>query len=250
MASRDFNSFMDSYISDIRSNKPKQSVHKRVEEEHEKVPEGVSTSSVYVIKRPKTFWEKIVEVFTGTEEEDFEQRRTKSASKNEDEFDQEYEQLEKEDTRKGIWHRLTQLFATNVNDTYQEIDDAEREEHRISSSRERPQKKSVHVQSRANNNIYAREEGTSIWQNFLRFFGMDIQEEENDEEEVVPAEKDEDMEKLVDMKEDLKQVAIIATAAFKKLPKEQFELFKNSSDFAQFKKILGKHNIIKQKENP
>lgn len=238
---------MDSYIDTIRTNKPKgQITSKKTDQEEERVPKGVNASSIYIIKKPKTFWEKIVETFTGTEEEDFESRKSKKPAEDEDEFEEESEQLEQEEKKKGLWHRFTQLFATNVNEAYSDIDEVEQIEHK----QENQQKKAV-TQEKKDQDIYAEEQKKSVWENILQFFGMSAEEEGDEDpegEQIEQMKRDAEIEKLVEMKEDLKQIAIIATATFKKLPKEQFEMFKKSSDFAQFKKILSKHNIIKQKE--
>jgi len=80
------------------------------------------------------------------------------------------------------------------------------------------------------------------------FFGLEDSSAKEDEtvETMAPIE-DPSMQKMIELKEDLKQVAVIATGILPKLPKDEFQAFKNSEEFARFKAILKKNNIIKEK---
>lgn len=257
MASKDFNTFMDSYIDNIRQNKKNDfSVEKKSKkQEEESVPVNVSSDSVYVIKKPKTFWEKLKEVFTATDEEEFKEEiedNESLATEEIQDFEQEDEEIKTEESNKGFIEWLKSIFATKVNDTYEEIDEIPQEEvdkvieeNKIEYSNE----------TEENNNIEYQSENKSFLGKLLSIFGISIEKAEEDYEEDMKHPIEDKIEKtnktteLKEIKEDMKNIAVIATAAFKKLPKEQFKLFKESNDFAQFKEILKKHGVIREKEN-
>jgi hypothetical protein len=52
--------------------------------------------------------------------------------------------------------------------------------------------------------------------------------------------------KQEDIKQDMKVVGKLALAAIQKLPKPEFEAYKNSEDFQKLKEILKKYEIIKE----
>jgi len=251
MASKDFNAFMDSYIDNIRDkNKNSFSTQKKKEQKQEidVMPNDISSDSVYIIKKPKTTWEKIKEIFTSTDEEKFkEQPREEidSTSKEETEFEQEYEEIKTEEKKSGFIEWLKSLFASNVNDTYEELDEIPAEE-----VAKVIQEDSINKETTDENEQIEdiREEKKGFFAKILDFFGISVEDDEYEQdqttkEKVVSASEQE----IIEMKQDMKDVAIISTAAFKRLPKEQFKLFKESNDFAKFKVILKKHGIIKEK---
>jgi len=251
MGSKDFNTFMDTYIDDIRTQKSTSHTSgkkKKKKKENEDVPSNISADSVYVIKKPKTFLMKLLESFTGTDEEDFEEKKKqekKESVESEREFEQEYDEISHEEEKKGLWSWVCSLFSRDVNESYEDIDDEEKIE------TETPKEEDVETPKEE----VVEEKGSSrpsAWAKFLNFFGIGIEEECEDRVDMsevqIKPKGESSVEKMIEMKEDLKDIAIIATAAFKKLPKEQFELFKNSADFAKFKKLLEKHNVIKAKE--
>lgn len=250
MGSKDFNTFMDTYIDNIRTQKstPYTSEKKKKKEEYEDVPSNISADSVYIIKKPKTFLMNLIESFTGTDEEDFEEKKKQEKKKSvesEREFEQEYDEISHEEEKKGLWSRFCSLFSTDVNESYEDIDDEEKIEREESE-----EKVETFKEESVDTEVVSK---PSAWGGFLNFFGIGIEENYEDDkinvsEVQMKPKNDSSVEKMVEMKQDLKEIAIIATAAFKKLPKEQFELFKNSSDFNKFKKLLEKHNVIKTKE--
>jgi len=255
MGSKDFNMFMDGYIDDIRSKKTS-STHvvsgKKKGKKHadEKVPEAVTADSVYVIKKPKTFWMKLIESVSGTDEEDFEEKEKKEkkeSKESEQEFEQEYDEMEHEEEKKGLWARFCSLFSRDVNEAYEDIDDEEK----VDKQEEKKENPEPTPDSEPEQEVEEEDDKPSIWQKLLNFFGIGIETEDYEDDEVpmqeVKPKEDPSMQKMIEMKEDLKDIAVIATAAFKKLPKEQFEMFKNSADFTKFKKLLEKHNVIKVK---
>ena len=241
MASRDFNTFMDSYIHEIRTNK-KRSVPVSREAEEESVPSDLTAHAIYIIKKPKTFFQQLIERFFGTNEEDFvEHKKTekKASVQDEQEFDQEYEELAEK--QGGFMGWLKSIFATDVNESYQDIDDEERLE-REAAEPQRTQPTPV-----AKKSVPKVITKQSWWS---RLFG-DSSDYEEDMEQAIPEQAVSEIsqvqeQQFKELKQDMKEVAIIATAAFKKLPKDQFGMFKNSSDFKRFKEILAKHDIIKK----
>ncbi|MFT4303199.1 MAG: hypothetical protein ACMXYG_01420 [Candidatus Woesearchaeota archaeon] len=244
MASKDFNVSMDDYISQRRDKKPFSFINRKKEDDmDDEVPAGVNSDSVYIIKQPKTFWQKFVENFTGVDEEDFQEKEKEEvlvSKESEQEFEQEYDEI-KQDEKKGIFGWISNIFSTKVNETYEDLDQEEKIEHSNKSDDE--------VKVADNNNVEkVSKSKKGFFKNFLAFFGSGKEEVE---QEVVDSALNEintaASANIDEIKQDLKDVAIIATATFKKLPKDQFELFKNSSDFDKFKKILKKHNIIKEK---
>ena len=131
MGSKDFNTFMDTYIDNIRTQKstPYTSEKKKKKEEYEDVPSNISADSVYIIKKPKTFLMNLIESFTGTDEEDFEEKKKQEKKKSvesEREFEQEYDEISHEEEKKGLWSRFCSLFSTDVNESYEDIDDEEK----------------------------------------------------------------------------------------------------------------------------
>jgi hypothetical protein len=243
MGTKEFNSFMDNYIDDVRNKKPEPFLTDKKKQEPEEVPEGVNSNSVYVIRKPKTFLEKVKEFFTATDEEDFqekEKQEKEASAEDEQEFEQEYDEISKEE-KQGFWSRVFSFFTGNVNEAYEDIDEEHLEEKKVeeklvtSEDIEKMPEKEPEVEDK------------SIWQKILAFFGLGIPEEYEDEQQQEEAKEDPGMEKYIELKEDFKEIAVIATSAFKRLPKEQFKMFKESTDFDKFKKILKKHNIIKEK---
>ncbi len=254
MASKDFNAFMDSYITDIRDKKKNTfSIQRKKDDEYdENVPTDIKSDSVYVIKKPKTFIEKLKELFTSTDEEEFkeEPRVEKTQTiEQEQEFEQEYEELQTEERKSSIVEWLKSLFATNVNDTYEEIDEIPAE--KVQKVMEENSIKTEDIQAKESEPEYENKEKRSFFGKILSFFGVSIEDadEEYDENTLSEETNTPSTQEMMDMKSDMKEVAIIATAAFKKLPKEQFKLFKESSDFAKFKVILTKHGVIREKGN-
>jgi hypothetical protein len=252
MASKDFNSFMDSYIENIRDKKKNNfSIAKNKEEKtEERVPKDISTTSVYIIKKPKTFLEKIKEVFTTTDEESFEERKKEDVSntlKQEQEFVQEYEEINCEEEKKGLFKWLKSIFSSDVNETYADLDIVSEEDvQKVINENSLTENSCDKEESK----IYNKEKG--FFAKIFSFFGISF-EENNSYDENYLTKKDESketaaMEEFIALKEDLKEVAIVATSAFKKLPKEQFKLFKESKDFSKFKTILKKHGIIREKQ--
>jgi hypothetical protein len=249
MGSKDFNSFMDNYIDQVRSKKssPTKMNLKRNDVIEEDVPEGVSSSSVYIIRKPKTWWQNLIQSFTSTEEEDFQEeakQEKKVSVKEEQEFEQEYQEIVQEEERPGFLRKIFSIFSSNVNETYEDLDDEAKIE------------RDVHEADIPDENLpveteIVSQEKFSFGRRFLNFFGIGYEEvydeEQSQEKQNIDIKDDPSMEKMIEIKEDMKQIAIIATAAFKKLPKEQFKLFKESADFIKFKSILKKHNIIKEK---
>ncbi|MCB9358710.1 hypothetical protein H6503_02150 [Candidatus Woesearchaeota archaeon] len=253
MASKDFNLSMDDYISTRRDKKSLFfETKKRNDEMDDEVPSGVSSDSVYIIKKPKTFWNKLMEKFSGTEEEDFQERSKEESvevsKESEQVFEQEYDEIKQEE-KKGFLSWLSGIFSSKVNETYEDIDQQEMLEEKSTFDGADIQRDSEQMTLEQTQEPEAEKKG--LWESILSFFGLGIDKEddgESDEENVQESiEKINTSEELESMKKDFKEIAVISTAAFKKLPKEQFELFKKSSDFAKFKEILKKHEIIREK---
>jgi hypothetical protein len=247
MASKDFNLNMDGYIEQIRSRKSSPiygTSLKKNKVNEEKVPEGISHSSVYVIKKPKTWWQKFVEGFTIIKEEDFEERPKKEKIEPleaEQEFEQEMDEMKNEEKKVTFFGWLTSFFSREVEEEYRDMDDEDKIEQGIGAVSE---KDTEEIQEEG-----VCEEKKSFFARVLNFFGLGYGAETIDHTSESPDKISPSIENILEMKEDLKQVAIIATAAFKKLPKEHFKLFKESDDFVKFKEILKKHNIIKEKSD-
>jgi len=238
MASGDFNRFMEDYIDKRRSHQSpsfQDNKDKKKKYEEEKVPDGISPSSVYVIKKPKTFWQKLLEKFTSTDEEDFEEKPRKEVSEtveSEQEFEQEFDEMKHDERKLTFFQRLMRIFSSKVEEEYQDLDD----EAKIGESN--PTKTYVEE--------YTKEPSqTTFFGKLLSMLGISVEVEDKGEEKVEEHVIDPSTQKMIEMREDLKEIAIIAVATFKKIPKEQFELVKNSSDFKKFKEILKKYNIIK-----
>jgi len=253
MASKDFNDFMDSYIDNIRTTKTAPQIKpKRDEIIEEKVPEEVSSHSVYVIKKPKPFWRQWIDSLTATKEEEFdekEQEEEEATVTQEESFEQEYEELAEEEKKTGFFAWLGSLFSRDVNETYEERDNGETSD-------------TVAVDPKTGNAIVTegqstkKEEPEEVYEEttkrswFSWITDLFAADDDFDEEETASQAPAAPVQKtsadVLAIKEDLKQVAIIATATFKKLPPEQFKLFKESADFAAFKEILSKYDIIKK----
>ncbi len=250
MGNKDFNAFMDGYIDNIRTNEPKSptrgSSNKKKKEGDEKVPSEVNADSVYIIKKPKTWWMNFLEKVTGTDEEDFEERKKeekKESVESEQQFEQELDEIKHEGERKGFFARIFGFFQNDVNEVYEDLDDEQKAE-------EMPYVSETHSESMVDDEIV---EKSSLWSKICGFFGIGAVENYDEDAESIndgsaKPQEDKSMEKMIEMKEDMKDLAVIATATFKKLPKEQFKMFKESADFKRFKEILGKHNLIKVKE--
>lgn len=258
MSNKDFNLLMDDYIDGKRMTKniPFISSKKKRDYEDEVVPKGVSSTSVYVIKKPKSFWQRLVERFTLAKEEDFEEEKRVEKTESiesEQEFEQELDEMKEEQKKTTFFGWLFKFFSSNVDEEYEDMDDEERLE-----ENEQKEKKEETVDIHTENtkeNADDEKKSRSFFLKFLDFIGISVKKEYGADEEKHTEEEYKEtpsMEAMLEMKEDLKEVAIIATATFKKLPKEQFKLFKNSSDFKKFKEILKKQNIIKvrEEENP
>lgn len=241
MVGRDFNQTMDSYLERVRSDKSisyNTSKKKGKLEEEESVPKGITATSIYIIKKPKAWWLKLVERFTVKEEEDFEERpreeKTESAE-SEQEFEQEYDEIKQDEKKLTFFQRIARFFSSDVEEEYQDIDDEEKvETEGLERSQEITEKRK-------------KQRKKPLSHRFLRILGINFE----DEEPVIEAAEIKDTpsaEKMMEMKSDMKEIAIIATAAFKQLPKDRFELFKSSSDFNKFKEILRKNNIIKSSD--
>jgi hypothetical protein len=255
MGSKDFNLFMDNYIDGVRSKKksPKMIIKNKDSEIEESVPVGVSSNSIYIIRKPKNWWQNLVQLFTSVDEEDFEEKKKKEKKvsiDDEQEFEQELDEMEQEQNKKGFFSKLFSLFSSDVNEAYEDLDDEANLERDVNES-------DIPKAALIEDEVVADEQKVSLWQRFLNFFGVGFEETYEDDQEESTKNLDDknsqfkddpSLEKMIEIKDDMKQIAIIATAAFKKLPQEQFKLFKESSDFSKFKSILSKHNIIKLKE--
>ena len=253
MSSKDFNLLMDDYIDGKRTTKniPFISNKKKRDYEDEVVPEGVSSHSVYVIKKPKSFLQRLIEKFTLSKEEDFEEEKRVEKTESiesEQEFEQELDEMKEEEKKTTFFGWLFKFFSSNVDEEYEDLDDEERlEENKPQEKKEETAE--VHIEDIKED--ADEKKGRSFFLKFLDFIGISVKKEYDVDEERHAEEEHREtpsMETMLEMKEDLKEVAIIATATFKKLPKEQFKLFKNSSDFKKFKEILKRNNIIKVKE--
>lgn len=231
MAKRAFNDSMDEYIASVRTKKPKSF---SPSEEEETVPENLSSSAIYIIKKPKTWFHKVVDSFKKTDEEDFDEhieKKTEEPVEEVQEFEEDYEQMKE---KKGFFGWLSSLFSSKVDEAYQDIDDEKNIEHE--EVEEQPEE------------IEPVQEKQSWWKSVLSFINGPDEEYEEIEEEPEEEKEDPSMEKMIEIREDLKQIAVISTATFKKLPKREFAFFKESEDFKKFKSILEKHNIIRHKE--
>lgn len=255
MASKDFNTSMDSYIENIRGKKNNFSIAKNKEDKiEEKVPSNISTDSVYIIKKPKTFLEKLKETFTTTDEESFEERKKEDFTKTsaeEQEFEQEFEEIKTEENKEGFFSWLKSIFSSDVNETYAELDKIPEEDVQkvIKENRINFSQKNISDNNYSSNEIPQK---TGFFSKMLNKIGISIDDSEDDYEEYEKSQEQKktdinSIEEFVALREDLKEIAVIATTAFKKLPKEQFKLFKESQDFSKFKTILKKHGIIKEK---
>lgn len=247
MAATDFNRLMDDYIEKKRTSvvpsfldsKKKQSA------EEEIVPEDVSATSVYVIKKPKGFWKRMFDRFLVRTEEDFEAKQRKETTEtveSEQEFEQEYDEMKHDEKRLTFFQWLKGLFAKDVEEEYQDIDDEEKMKETGHEGNESSAPKLQQDIEDGQVNVKK-----PLFSRFLELFGISVDVRHKAEEEFQEKAKEvpPSTEKMIEMKEDMKELAVISVATFKKLPKEHFELFKDSSDFKKFKEILKKYNVVK-----
>ena len=230
MVSSDFNRFMDDYIEKRRESPAVLLSQKQgsKREEEESVPDDVSSSSVYIIKKPRTFFQRLLDKITFKDEENFEAKERveeEHTIDEEQEFEQEYDEIKYDEKKLSFFQRIAKFFSVPVEQEYQDIDDEEKTEQNKGSSKK-----------------------NGFFSGVLEFLGVSVEhgsKTENVQEEEVEEKKDPSMEKMIEIKQDLKDLALISVATFKRLPKNQFELFKNSDDFKKFKEILKKHNVVR-----
>jgi hypothetical protein len=232
----EFNDAINSYISDVRKRKrfsfKNISPSKRVERREESLPK-LSENKLYIIKKPKTPWQSFADKFTVVEEEDFkvmkEQKNVKATNADQ-EFEQEYEELAEEGSKTSFFGKIFKFFSPDVESVYKDMDDEEKVEKEAKA--QAPPKASPPEQK--------KKKGSK----FLKFFGIDDEEEK---EHSYPNGHIEDpsMQKMIEMKEDMKQLAVFVTGVIKKLPKKEYEELKKSPDLEAFKATLRKNNIIK-----
>lgn len=247
MVSKEFNQSIDSYIDTLRSKKPKAEAPKKKKKQEfdDKLPKDVSYDSIYIIKKPKNAWQKIVEAFTATDEEDFEEEKKQEKKKSiedEREFEQEYAEIKQVERKEGIFRKIAAFFTSDVNETYEDLDDESR---LMQASSQKPaSQKADKIEIVDEDKAEPVKEQKSFFTKFLGFFGLSVENEFDDD---LQPKEDPSMQKMIEMREDIKELAVIATSTFKKLPKEQFKIFKESSEFEKFKVILRKYNVIKEK---
>ena len=260
MVSSDFNQLMDNYISN-RKSKDQEPIHAilkskrdKGKQEEEFVPDGVSSSSVYVIKKPKSFLRKLIDRFSIMDEEGFEEypRVDKKESENsEQEFEQELDEMTRDEKKTTFFGWIAKFFSISVDEEYEDIDDVGRIELGEQKSEEKQEDRFEHMTDHMD--METDEKGSFI-SNFLNFFGISVEKSDEHPEELYEPvvdrpKEDVSMQKMIEMKEDLKDIAVIAIAIFKKLPKKHFQELKSSTEFEKFKIILKKHNVIRVKDN-
>jgi hypothetical protein len=245
MATKDFNLELDSYISKVREKKARPVVANKSKKirhiREESVPKEISRStSIYVIKRPKSGWQKVKEKFVDVSEVDFEKRKTISKDKisEQQEFDQEYDEMRKEGKKTGFFSWLSNIFADDVDESYKDIDD----ENTAITKSDTEKKITVETESEMEDESTMKESRKSrgMFSKLSYIFGLTPEEEEKAVEGASEA-------VLTELKTDLKTIATISIGAFNKLPKAEFTRLKNSPEFAKFKEILKKHGIVKDK---
>ena len=265
MAGKELNIQLDSYLNRIRGNerdtkRDDRKKEKRMEEisdEDKKIlARSNSTSDVFIIKNPKTFWQKLMEKFsTREEEEDFEikKKKTSQPSEIESEFEQEFEEMVEEEREVGsFWFNFFHFFRRIkfVREENEEIDKAEimEEEAKIedNAGEEEFEEDYDEIESKEQNKGFFRR----LWESISgpeKLTDGDIESDLEAVEQSSNQIKEEAMKEVVQTQQDMKDVAMITTKLIKKLPVKELNEFKNSEDFENFKSILLKHRIIKVK---
>jgi len=255
MVGKELNDQLDAYITKLRTEKSTTEPVKFVSAQHTRAVElnheekqilQHATRNVYIIKKPKSFIQRLTENFSGAtaDQEEFELHRSRSQAPKEQEFEQEYQELiEEEKESKSFWHRFTQFFRgiEIVKEEYHDID------------REEVMQEQQHDEFYKDYQELSNENTKTGYFARMKTFFFGPKElpsgaiESELHEQSLNQEVEEKQKHIVQLQQDMKNLAVIATKTIKLLPEEELIQFKKSKDFDSFKSILLKHNLIKVK---